>query len=180
MRLSKIYTRQGDDGSTGLAGGERVAKSTTIISALGEADHCNSLLGWAMIALPEPIQQQATAIQHLLFDLGGELAMDGYIAIKEADVVQLESWLDELNAELKPLKEFILPGGGEPAARLQVFRTAVRGLERCLVELSKQRELNPQSLKWVNRLSDWAFVAARFCNVQAGIAEPYWQPSQQR
>lgn len=177
MRLTKIYTRQGDGGTTRLATGEKVLKSEPLIACIGTADHCNSVLGWASREMGTELTQQALKIQHWLFDIGGELALEGYTAIT-ADMSQLaETWIDKMNAELKPLEEFILPGGCESAARTQMFRSEIRQFERELVALSQTLEVNPETLKLVNRLSDWAFVAARFCNLENGVDEPYWQPS---
>lgn len=177
MRLTKIYTRQGDSGSTRLATGEKIAKNHLLVACMGTADHCNSVLGWALREMPPLLQTQAKQVQHWLFDIGGELALEGYVAIKEQMTADTESWIDAMNTELKPLEEFILPGGSEAAARTQMFRSEIRGFERELVALLDKQSLNPETLKLVNRLSDWAFVAARFCNLTAGVDEPYWQPS---
>lgn len=177
MRLTKIYTRQGDNGTTGLASGERVLKSSALISCIGTADHCNSVLGWARCELPAELHEASDCIQNWLFDIGGELALEGYLAIQLDHVTQLENWIDQMNASLAPLKEFILPGGSEAAARAHLFRSEVRKLERALVALNAEQPLNPITLQLVNRLSDWAFVAARFCNFLAAVAEPYWQHS---
>ena len=177
MRLTKIYTKQGDDGTTGLAGGERIKKSSALINCIGTADHCNSVLGWACCQLPADLQTSSQAIQNWLFDLGGELALNDYVAITAEHVSQVETWIDDMNSQLQPLKEFILPGGSEAAARVQIFRSEIRRLERELVGLNDQKPLNPCSLQLVNRLSDWAFVAARFCNHLENIDEPYWEHS---
>lgn len=177
MRLTKIYTRQGDNGTTGLASGERVLKSSALIACIGTADHCNSVLGWARCELPSDLHEASDCIQNWLFDIGGELALEGYIAINVEHVNQVENWIDQMNESLTPLKEFILPGGSEAAARTQMFRSEIRSLERDLVALNAEQALNPNSLKLVNRLSDWAFVAARYCNFLGSVAEPYWQHS---
>ncbi len=144
---------------------------------MGTADHCNSVLGWASREVDQILVNQALKIQHWLFDIGGELALEGYAAITADMTTLVESWIDEMNAELPALEEFILPGGCEGAARTQMFRSEIRGFERELVALNMTHSLNPESLKLINRLSDWAFVAARFCNLKAGVTEPYWQPS---
>lgn len=177
MRLTKIYTRQGDGGTTRLANGEKIAKSEGLVACMGIADHCNSVLGWASREMPASLATQAKQIQHWLFDIGGELALEGYIAITETMASDCEAWIDEMNTALTPLEEFILPGGSEGAARTQMFRSEIRSFERALVALSQEKTLNPETIKLVNRLSDWAFVAARFCNLEAGEQEPYWQPS---
>lgn len=177
MRLTKIYTRQGDSGNTRLATGEKVTKSNLLVTCMGTADHCNSVLGWALREMPAELNIQAKQVQHWLFDIGGELALDGYTAITNEMTTVTEAWIDAMNTELAPLEEFILPGGSESAARTQMFRSEIRGLERELVGLMSDKPLNPETLKLVNRLSDWAFVAARFCNLKAGVGEPYWQPS---
>lgn len=177
MRLTKIYTRQGDAGTTRLATGEKIAKSELLVTCMGTADHCNSVLGWASREVDQILVNQALKIQHWLFDIGGELALEGYAAITADMTTLVESWIDEMNAELPALEEFILPGGCEGAARTQMFRSEIRGFERELVALNMTHSLNPESLKLINRLSDWAFVAARFCNLKAGVTEPYWQPS---
>lgn len=178
MRLTKIYTKQGDNGTTGLASGERIKKSSHLICCIGTTDHCNSVLGWARCQLPAVLQQHTQAIQNWLFDIGGELALPDYVAINADHVSQIEAWIDEMNPSLKPLKEFILPGGSEAAARVQIFRSEIRRLERELVALQEQEQtVNSVTLQLVNRLSDWAFVAARFCNLQEQVEEPYWQHS---
>lgn len=177
MRLTKIYTRQGDGGTTRLATGEKIAKSEQLVACMGVADHCNSVLGWASREMPVELASQAKQIQHWLFDIGGELALEGYTAINEQMAADCEAWIDQLNSELTPLEEFILPGGSEAAARTQMFRSEIRSFERALVGLNQEKTLNPETIKLVNRLSDWAFVAARFCNFKAGVQEPYWQPS---
>lgn len=177
MRLTKIYTKQGDNGTTGLATGERVKKSSALIACIGTADHCNSVLGWACCELPAELTPVGQNIQNWLFDIGGELALTDYVAINAEHVAQVESWIDEMNEQLTPLKEFILPGGSEAAARAQMFRSEVRQLERELVALNDEQPINPFTLQLVNRLSDWAFVAGRFCNLLTNVAEPYWQHS---
>lgn len=180
MRLTKIYTRQGDSGQTRLATGEKIDKCDNLVAAMGDADHCNSVLGWVSREMDAFLGPQCLTVQHWLFDLGGELALEGYVAINADMASEAEAWIDQMNQELPALEEFILPGGCEAAARMQMFRSEIRRLERRLVALQKQRPLNPESLKLVNRLSDWAFVAARFCNLKAEVDEPYWQPTLQK
>ncbi|MGF1546340.1 MAG: cob(I)yrinic acid a,c-diamide adenosyltransferase [Thiotrichales bacterium] len=163
-RLTKIYTRTGDDGSTGLAGGERVPKDHPRIEAMGEVDELNCTLGVLLTRdLPVPMRVALDEIQHDLFDIGGELAMPGYALLPAARVAAIEASLDEMNAQLPPLKEFVLPGGGVAGAQCHVCRAVCRRAERRLRTLvgTEPDTVTPDSLRYLNRLSDWLFVAAR-------------------
>ena len=174
-RLSKIYTRTGDDGSTGLGDGSRVAKDSARVAAYGTIDEANSAIGLLLAApVADDIRDLLTRIQHQLFDLGGELCIPGHAAIHDADVDALEQALDAHNAGLPPLKEFILPGGGEAAARCHVARTIVRRAEREAVTLARIEPVRPQALRYLNRLSDLLFVLARVLARASGAGEVTW------
>lgn len=162
-RLSKIYTRTGDKGDTGLGDGSRVNKDSLRVEAFGCVDELNSHIGQvlAQAAIPERIQIALIVVQHDLFDLGGELCIPSHIAINEKHVTSLEQILDELNVTLPPLKEFILPGGNLAAASAHVARTVCRRAERRTVTLARSETVNPQSIAYLNRLSDLLFVIAR-------------------
>lgn len=177
-RLSRIYTRTGDDGSTGLGDGSRVGKDDARVAAFGTVDEANSALG-VLLAVPLPVDVQAllTRLQHQLFDLGGELCIPGHAAITDADVTALEQQLDHYNADLPTLKEFILPAGGEAAARCHLARTIVRRAERETVALSRVEAVRPQALHYLNRLSDLLFVLARVLARADGAGEVLWQHS---
>ena len=175
-RLSKIYTRTGDDGSTGLGDGSRVAKDSPRVHAYGTVDEANSTIGLLLAApLPDDARDLLTAIQHQLFDLGGELCIPGHAAIHDADVERLEARMDHYNDALPPLKEFILPGGGEAAARCHIARTVVRRAERATVSLSRQEAVRPQAIRYLNRLSDLLFVLARVLARHDGHGEVLWR-----
>ncbi len=176
-RLTRIYTRTGDDGTTGLAGGRRVAKDSPRIEAIGEVDELNSLLGVvrALLLPDDPLDRMLGAIQHRLFDLGGELAMPGEALLQEQQVDRLESWIDELNTALPPLQEFILPGGNLPAAHCHQARAVCRRAERGLLRLSRAETVNSAALKYLNRLSDLLFVMARTLARRDGGREIQWQ-----
>lgn len=162
-RLSKIYTRTGDDGTTGLGDGSRVRKDTARVEAFGTVDELNSAIGvlLAVPNLPHPIADCLTAVQHELFDLGGELCIPGSTVVSAAQVARLEGVLDRFNAELPPLKEFILPGGGPAAAACHLARTVARRAERRAWTLAAEEPVNPEALRYLNRLSDLLFVLAR-------------------
>lgn len=153
--MSKIYTRTGDDGTTGLGDDSRVGKDDARVAAYGEMDEANSMLGWLVEVVPTDHAQFLRTIQHQLFDLDGELSIPGYALVKEEDVVRLERLLDELNAHLPPLKDFILPGGSAAAARCHVARTTVRRAERAAVALSRHQDVRPEVVRYLNRLSDF-------------------------
>jgi cob(I)alamin adenosyltransferase len=176
-RLSKIYTRTGDDGTTGLANGERIAKTDARVEAFGNVDETNSALGMLLAEpdLPPPLRTALTRIQHELFEIGAELSLPGYRQITAPHVSALENDLDRLNDELPPLKEFVLPGGNRAAAACHVARTICRRAERSAWAASKLAELNPDLLRYLNRLSDLLFVMARFLARQNGGEEVLWR-----
>ena len=177
-RLTRIYTRTGDDGTTGLADGRRVPKDSVRIETIGCIDELNSLMGMLIAQeVPENIKGILTGVQHNLFDLGGELAMPGYQALAGESVTRLEEQLDHLNADLPPLQEFILPGGSPQAATCHYARALCRRAERRLLHLSRQEaeEVNEQALKYLNRLSDLLFVTARHLARLDGGNEVYWK-----
>ncbi len=174
-RLSKIYTRTGDDGTTGLGDGTRVAKDSARVNAYGTVDEANSTIGLLLAAeLPDGVRELLTRIQHQLFDLGGELCIPGHAAVFDADVDALEARLDHYNDDLPPLKDFILPGGGEAAARCHIARTVVRRAERRTVELARLEDIRPQPVHYLNRLSDLLFVLARVLARASGHGEVLW------
>ncbi len=176
-RLSKIYTRTGDDGTTGLADGSRVPKDHARVEAYGTVDELNSVLGLLLTkSLPPEVHEPLTDIQHVLFDLGGELSVPGRQALDAARTARLETLLDQLNANLPPLKEFILPGGVEAAALCHLARTVCRRAERRTIALARAERVNPEAVRYLNRLSDLLFVMARYLNVKAGAPDVLWQP----
>ncbi len=176
-RLTRIYTRTGDDGTTGLADGQRVHKDSARIDAIGELDELNSQLGVvrALLVPGDPLDSRLAQIQHRLFDLGGELALPGQTVVQASWVERLEHWLDELNGELPSLREFVLPGGNLPAAQCHLARAVCRRAERALLRLSRAESVNSASLKYLNRLSDLLFVIARMLARRDGGQEVYWQ-----
>ncbi|KAA8919165.1 MULTISPECIES: cob(I)yrinic acid a,c-diamide adenosyltransferase [Xanthomonas] len=175
-RLSKIYTRTGDDGSTGLGDGNRVGKDSARVAAYGTVDEANSAIGVVLACpLAEDVRQLLTAIQHQLFDLGGELCIPGHAAIHAADIDALERHLDRYNDTLPPLQDFILPAGGEAAARCHLARTIVRRAERETVALSRQDAVRPEAVRYLNRLSDLLFVLARVLARADGHGEVLWR-----
>ena len=175
-RLSKIYTRTGDDGSTGLADGSRIEKDAGRINTFGDVDELNSLLGLLIAnGIDEKMKAYLLDIQHVLFDLGGELAIPDSEMVDESRVEYLEQIIDEYNALLPPLKEFILPGGSIPAATCHTARSVCRRAERQLVSLSREMTINKPSLRFLNRLSDLLFVFARTLARDEGGQEIYWQ-----
>ncbi len=174
-RLSKIYTRTGDDGSTGLGDGSRVGKDSARVSAYGTVDEANSCIGLLLASdMPADIRELLTRIQHQLFDLGGELCIPGHAAVFDSDIDALEARLDHYNDDLPALKEFILPGGGEAAARCHVARTVVRRAEREAVALSRDEDVRPQAIRYLNRLSDLLFVLSRVLARASGHGEVVW------
>ncbi len=162
-RLSKIYTRTGDDGTTGLGDGSRVAKDNLRVAAYGTVDEANSAIGMilAVDSVTPELRNVLTEVQHDLFELGGELCIPGHSAVTPKFVERLEHELDELNDELPPLKDFILPGGGSAAATCHLARTIVRRAERRTTTLSHSETVRPEVLRYLNRLSDLLFVIAR-------------------
>jgi len=174
-RLSKIYTRTGDKGTTGLGDGSRVDKDDLRVETYGTVDELNSLVGLVLACdMEENIRACLTRTQHELFDLGGELCMPGYTLVPESCVGQLEKDLDRFNEDLPPLKDFILPGGSEAAARCHLARTVCRRAERLMVSLAKTGNINETSLRYLNRLSDLLFVIARVLARANGGKEVLW------
>ena len=175
-RLSRIYTRTGDDGTTGLGDGSRLGKDHIRIEAIGTVDELNSVIGLVRAQpLSSDCAQILPHIQHDLFDLGGELATPSLQMITARHVTFLEQALDALNAGLMPLKEFILPGGILAAAHCHHARTVCRRAERSLIHLHTSQAVNPASLGYINRLSDLLFVMARHLNKQAQVPDILWQ-----
>ncbi len=176
-RLTRITTRSGDDGTTGLADGQRLSKDSARIHAIGEVDELNSQLGVvrALLVPGDPLDERLAAVQHRLFDLGGELAQPGRKILSADDAGQLETWLETLNETLPPLREFILPGGSLPAAQCHLARAVCRRAERALWGLSRNEAVNSASVKYLNRLSDLLFVMARVLARRDGGREVYWQ-----
>ena len=175
-RLSKIYTRTGDDGSTGLGDGSRTGKDSARVNAYGTVDEANSSIGVVLATpVPEEIRVLLTRVQHQLFDLGGELCIPGHAAITGQDVDALEQQLDHFNEHLPPLKDFILPAGGEAAARCHLARTIVRRAERETVTLARHDAVRPEAIRYLNRLSDLLFVLARVLARADGQGEVLWQ-----
>lgn len=175
-RLSKIYTRTGDDGSTGLGDGSRLAKDDLRVAAYGSVDELNSYIGILQTQkLKDETHKQLHIIQHDLFDLGGELSIPNYQIISTDYTTRLENWIDEYNHELPPLKNFILPGGTPAAAHCHVARTICRRAEREVVSLLNKHSININSLHYLNRLSDYLFVLARCLARQDGAEEVLWQ-----
>ena len=180
-RLSRIYTRTGDDGTTGLTDGSRVGKDAERIAAIGEIDELNCTIGVLLTeALPESIHSALVVVQHDLFDVGGELSVPGHSIVSDAYVARLERELDALNAKLPPLAEFILPGGTRAAAAAHVARAVCRRAERSLVALSRAESVSPLLLQYVNRLSDLLFVMCRAINSAAGRPDVFWQQGKSR
>jgi len=176
-RLSKIYTRTGDDGTTGLGDGQRVPKDSQRVEAFGAVDELNSAIGQILAAeaLRSDIADCLTRVQNQLFDLGGELCIPDTQAITSDSVNGLEAMLDEFNADLPPLKDFVLPGGTPEAATCHLARTICRRAERRAWQLARIEAVNEYSLKYLNRLSDLLFVVARVLNRHAGRDEPLWK-----
>jgi len=175
-RLSKIYTRTGDAGETGLGDGSRTSKDSLRVEAFGTVDELNSVVGTILVhEVPEPSRSYLIAIQHDLLDLGGELCIPGYSAVTNEMVERLEGWLDELNDELEPLKEFILPGGGPAAAACHHARTVSRRAERRVVTLADAESVSEPALGYLNRLSDLLFVMARHLNRVTGHGDVLWR-----
>lgn len=186
----KIYTRTGDDGTTSLFSGNRVKKSDLFIDAVGTIDECNSFIGFALSQMSleqelDKVKLQLNAIQHALFDLGAHVATPLQQSSKEkikktrfdeTSTAELESWIDEYQALLPPLKNFILPGGDPAGSALHLARSICRRAERILVDLFEQKQINHESLVYLNRLSDYLFVLARYVNLVTHSPELDWQP----
>ncbi|RMF19015.1 MAG: cob(I)yrinic acid a,c-diamide adenosyltransferase [Gammaproteobacteria bacterium] len=180
-RLSKIYTRTGDTGETGLGDGSRVPKTHPRVTAMGDVDELNSHLGVALSQMPadEPLRSQLERIQNDLFDLGGALCLPGTDNFPASHVARLERWLDDLNENLPPLKNFILPGGQPVAAQMFLARAVCRRAERTVALLGADKDTPAVLQAYLNRLSDYLFVAARTLNHRQGNAEILWQPGGQ-
>ena len=175
-RLSKIATRTGDDGTTGLGDGRRVGKDDVRIAAIGDVDELNSNVGVLLAEpLPDDVRAVLVTIQHDLFDLGGELCVPGHTVLGDAHLARLDQWLADYNATLPPLKEFILPGGARTAALAHVCRTVCRRAERSIVALGRIEALHETPRRYVNRLFDLLFVLARVLNRAAGGADVLWE-----
>ena len=175
-RLSKIYTRTGDKGTTGLGDGSRTDKDSLRVEAFGTVDELNSVIGLlASHQLPGHIARELVEIEHDLFDIGGELSIPGHSVVTDQQVERIEQCLDSLNADLEPLKEFILPGGSADAAVCHLARTVCRRAERRVVSLAREENLNAASLRYLNRLSDLLFVMARVLNHASGRDDVLWQ-----
>lgn len=174
-RLTKIYTRKGDDGSTGLASGERVGKDCLLIKAQGDLDELNSNIACVRAYNSDnDIEDLLIAVQHHLFNVGGELSAPQCDMTSAADVQWLERWIDHFNAGLSPLKEFILPGGDAVVAHCHVARTVCRRAERNLVEWSREHTMRPELIQYINRLSDLLFVLARVLEKLRNNKSTYW------
>ena len=176
-RLSRIYTRTGDDGTTGLGDGSRVPKDSLRVEAFGTVDELNSSIGVLLATpdMPPAVSATLTEVQHELFDLGGELCIPGHQVITAEHVTRLEKSLDEFNDSLPPLKEFILPGGGPAAAACQLARAIARRAERRVWALSRAESVSPEVAKYLNRLSDLLFVLARVLARRERGAEVLWR-----
>ncbi|MER1966784.1 cob(I)yrinic acid a,c-diamide adenosyltransferase [Castellaniella sp. GW247-6E4] len=175
-RVSIVATRTGDDGTTGLGDKTRVPKDAPRIAALGDVDELNSVIGlWRTEALPIDVDALLSRIQHDLFDLGGELCIPDWTVLKQTHVLRLDEALAHYNAELGPLKEFILPGGTRAAALAHQARTVARRAERAVVTLARVETVHPPVRQYLNRLSDLCFVLARFLNRAAGVTDVLWE-----
>ena len=174
-RLTKIYTKTGDAGSTGLGDGTRILKCSDRIEAIGTVDELNCVIG---LLLCEPLAKEFsdffTKIQHELFNLGSELSVPGYSVMSEEDVTTIETKLDAINKDLHPLKEFILPGGSRAAALCHQARAVCRRAERCVIRLEQHEIISELSKKYLNRLSDYLFVACRAINKSLNVDDVYW------
>ncbi len=180
-RLSKIYTRTGDAGTTGLGDGSRVQKDCPRIHSLGEVDELNSLIGVMLCEeMPDDVRALFTDIQHDLFDLGGELSIPGMTLLNAERIEVLEAAIDDLNGELEPLKEFILPGGTRAAALTHLARTVCRRAERVVITLSHAEAVREAPQRYLNRLSDLLFVLGRALNKQAGHGDVLWHHQKER
>ena len=180
-RLSKIVTRTGDAGMTGLANGERVSKDCLRIDCIGEIDELNSCLGVLLVEeLPAAVREVLTVIQHELFNLGGEICLPGYSAIQEGHILHLEEQVEKFNGELAPLKEFILPGGNRAAALAHLSRSVCRRVERRVVSLGNGEPVSEFARKYLNRLSDLLFVLGRSLNQVDGQGDVLWAQAKDR
>ena len=180
-RLSKIATRTGDNGTTGLGDGSRVDKDSLRVQAMGDVDEMNSHLGLLLVEdMPAGLREELGTVQHDLFDLGGELCIPGYTLIKVEHVARLDALLAKYNADLPPLADFILPAGSRAASQAHVCRTVCRRAERAIVTLGKAETLNDYPRQYMNRLSDLMFVLARVLNRHAGGGDVLWEKGRER
>lgn len=180
-RLSKIATRTGDNGTTGLGDGSRTGKDSLRVHAMGDVDELNSHIGLLLCEdLPAALREELVSIQHDLFDMGGELCIPGYSMIKELHVARLDALLAKYNADLPPLKDFILPAGSRAAAQAHVCRTICRRAERAIVSLGKADKINDHPRQYMNRLSDLLFVLSRVLNRFAGGNDVLWEKDRKR
>jgi len=184
VKLNKIYTRTGDDGTTGLVGGGRISKADPLMAAIGDVDEANSAIGVALVSIDdESTVLPLRRVQNELFDLGADLAtpldMDGGLRVTSEQIDRLEREIDAMNAALSPLTSFVLPGGAAGAAQLHLARAIVRRAERSAVAATADNALNPKALTYINRLSDWLFVAARRLN-NSGASDVLWVPGASR
>jgi cob(I)alamin adenosyltransferase len=185
VKLNKIYTRTGDDGTSGLVDGSRVSKASALMAAIGDVDEANSLIGVAVVHAEGEIRAWLTVIQNDMFDLGADIATPEApvewtpLRVIATQVERLEAEIDAMNAHIAPLTSFVLPGGSALAAALHVARTAVRRAERSAAAAHAVAPLNTHALAYINRLSDWLFVAARAANAN-GVADVLWIPGASR
>lgn len=180
-RLSKIYTRTGDDGTTGLGDGSRTPKDSSRIEALGAIDELNCVIGQLLACeVPADVDQCLFDVQHTLFDIGGEICIPEFRLVEQNRVADLEKNLDKFNLELEPLKEFILPGGTQAAAICHTARVVCRRAERRVHTLARDEDVSEVSRQYLNRLSDLLFVIARYLNKQAGGTDVLWRHDRTR
>ena len=182
VKLNKIYTRTGDDGTSGLVDGSRASKAGLRMTAIGEVDEANAVIGMVIATLtPGDLPEHLQGIQNDMFDLGADLATPGEVGLRivASQVERLEVAIDAMNEELEPLQSFILPGGSDTVAALHLARTVVRRAERAAVALHEQEPLNPQLLAYLNRLSDLLFVTARYVAAKEG-GDILWRPGATR
>ena len=185
VKLNKIYTRTGDDGTSGLVDGSRVSKASALMAAIGDVDEANSLIGVAAVLAEGDMRARLTVIQNDMFDLGADIATPDApvewtpLRVIASQVERLEAEIDAMNEHIAPLTSFVLPGGSNLAAALHVARAASRRAERSAVAANAQAPLNPQALAFINRLSDWLFVAARAANSN-GADDVLWVPGASR
>ena len=180
-RLTKIVTRTGDDGTTGLGDGSRVGKDCPRVEVMGNLDELNSAVGLVLAEpLPDEVGKALAAVQNDLFDLGGEICIPGRSALWDAHLAEIDARIESLRGALAPLREFVLPGGTRAAASCHLARAVCRRAERSLVALGRTESVSALSVQYLNRLSDMLFVTARTLNAAQGVAEPLWKPGRER